>query len=88
MLGKLPAIKSVYEEGIDFRRIDGVDAIALHDPTSSRDEIVMAFKHALDPTRRETCPTYRTVTVNGRKIRNLYRVFRFCPTKRLMVSIV
>lgn len=56
MLGKLPAIKSVYEEGIDFRRIDGVDAIALHDPTSSRDEIVMAFRHALDPTRSKSLP--------------------------------
>lgn len=54
MLGKLPAIKSVYEEGVDFRRIDTYDAIALHDPTSSREEIVLAFEHALDPTRSKS----------------------------------
>lgn len=51
MLGKLPAIKSVYEQGIDFRRLDNCDAIALHDPTSDREEIIMAFEHAMDPTR-------------------------------------
>ncbi len=53
-LSKLPAIKSVYEEGIDFRRIDTCDAIALHDPTSTRDEIRLAFEHALDPTRSKS----------------------------------
>lgn len=56
MLGKLPAIKSVYEEGIDFRRIDVCDVIALHDPTSSRDEITLAFRHAMDPTRSRSLP--------------------------------
>ena len=51
MLGKLPAIKSVYEQGIDFRRIDASDAAALHNPDSSLREITLAFEHALDPKR-------------------------------------
>jgi fido (protein-threonine AMPylation protein) len=51
MLGKLPAIKSVYEQGIDFRRIEVCDSSALHNPDSSLREITIAFEHALDPTR-------------------------------------
>jgi fido (protein-threonine AMPylation protein) len=51
MLGKLPAIKSVYEQGIDFRRIESYDAAVLHNPNSSLREITYAFEHALDPTR-------------------------------------
>ncbi len=51
MLGKLPAIKSVYEQGIDFRRIESCDAAVLHNPDSSLREITLAFEHALDPTR-------------------------------------
>ena len=51
VLGKLPAIKSVYEQGIDFRRIDAADSIALHNPNSSYEEIILAFAHAMDPCR-------------------------------------
>jgi len=54
MLGKLPAIKSVYEQGIDFRRIEASDATALHYPDSSLREITLAFEHALDPTRSKS----------------------------------
>jgi fido (protein-threonine AMPylation protein) len=50
MLGKLPAIKSVYEQGIDFRRIEADDAVALHNPESTLREITKAFQHALDPS--------------------------------------
>ena len=50
MLGKLPAIKSVYEQGIDFRRIGANDAAALHNPMSTFREITLAFQHALDPS--------------------------------------
>ncbi len=51
MLGKLPAIKSVYEQGIDFRRIETYDAAALHNPDSTFREITRAFEHAIDPIR-------------------------------------
>lgn len=54
MLGKLPAIKSVYEQGLDFRRIEASDAAALHNPDSSLREITLAFEHALDPTRSKS----------------------------------
>ncbi len=50
-LGKLPAFKSVYEQGIDFRRLEATDTAALHDLDSSYPSIVTAFEHALDPTR-------------------------------------
>lgn len=50
-LGRLPAFKAVYEQGIDFRRLDAADAIALHDLGSSREQLVTAFHHALDPSR-------------------------------------
>lgn len=51
MLAKLPAIKSVYEQGIDFRRLDATDAQALHNPKSSPAQIILAFKHAMDSSR-------------------------------------
>lgn len=54
VLSKLPAIKSVYEEGIDFRRIDAADAFALHNPGSSYEDIIIAFKHAMDPSRSKS----------------------------------
>jgi len=54
VLGKLPAIKSVYEQGIDFRRIDTSDAIALHDPGSGLEDIIIAFQHAMDPGRSKS----------------------------------
>ena len=54
VLGKLPAIKSVYEQGIDFRRIDTCDAVALHNPDSTLREITLAFEHALNPTRSKS----------------------------------
>ncbi len=50
-LGKLPAFKSVYEQGIDFRRLEAADSIALHDLNSDYAAITIAFKHALDPAR-------------------------------------
>ncbi len=56
VLGKLPAIKSVYEQGIDFRRIDQQDAINLHELNSSCAELTVAFTHALDPTRSKSLP--------------------------------
>lgn len=51
MLGKLPAFKSVYEQGIDFRRITTDDAIALHDAGSGHAQLTASFQHALDPAR-------------------------------------
>jgi len=50
-LGKLPAFKSVYEQGIDFRRLDATDTSALHDLNSNQQTITTAFTHALDPVR-------------------------------------
>lgn len=52
-LGNLPAFKGVYEQGIDFRRLDARDAIALHDALSSH-EVTTAFQHALDPMRSKS----------------------------------
>ena len=49
MLGKLPAMKSVYEQGIDFRRIDNIDSAVLHNQNSQLREITTAFEHALNP---------------------------------------
>ncbi|MBT6794543.1 MAG: toxin, partial [Methylococcales bacterium] len=49
-LGKLPAFKAVYEQGIDFRRLEAIDTVVLHQPGSTLNEVTMAFKHALDPT--------------------------------------
>ena len=56
VLGKLPAIKSVYEQGIDFRRITSTDAKVLHDLHSTLREITLAFEHAMDPTRCVSLP--------------------------------
>jgi len=49
-LGNLPAFKAVYEQGIDFRRLELNDPNALHDTNGSLEEICLAFQHALDPT--------------------------------------
>ncbi|MGR9037950.1 MAG: zeta toxin family protein, partial [Gammaproteobacteria bacterium] len=51
VLGKLPAFKSVYEHGIDFRRLTAEDASNLHSAGSGHDDVTRAFRHALDPTR-------------------------------------
>ncbi|MDQ7089035.1 MAG: zeta toxin family protein [Methylococcales bacterium] len=53
ILGKLPAFNAVYGQGIDFRRITQVDAVALHDSKEKREAIISAFKHALDPSRNK-----------------------------------
>lgn len=50
-LSSLPAFSSVYEQGIDFRRIESRDAVNLHDYSSSLEHVVAAFRHALDPSR-------------------------------------
>lgn len=50
-LSNLPAFNSVYEQGIDFRRIDARDAMTLHDYNSRLEEVTAAFQHALDPAR-------------------------------------
>ena len=52
-LGKLPAFKSVYEHGIDFRRLDQRDANTLHDHTSTHHDISIALQHAFDPNRNK-----------------------------------
>ena len=49
MLGKLPAMKSVYEQGIDFRRLENTDSAALHNQYSQLREITTAFENALNP---------------------------------------
>lgn len=54
VLGKLPAFKSVYEQGIDFRRLTADDTAALHDARSGREQITLAFQHALDPVRTKS----------------------------------
>ncbi|MDD5276811.1 MAG: zeta toxin family protein [Methylovulum sp.] len=53
-LGSLPAFKGVYENGIDFRRLESNDTVALHNPDSSHEEVTLAFLHALDPTRSKS----------------------------------
>ncbi len=50
-LGKLPAFKSVHEQGIDFRRLEAADTAALHDLDSYYQAVTTAFEHALDPSR-------------------------------------
>ncbi|MGR9052122.1 MAG: zeta toxin family protein [Gammaproteobacteria bacterium] len=55
-LGALPAFKAVYEQGIDFRRLEAEDAVALHDLNSSLDDLTAAFRHAFDPTRTKSLP--------------------------------
>lgn len=54
ILSRLPAFQAVYEQGIDFRRLEQSDAIALHNLESSHREVVLAFEHALDPTRHKS----------------------------------
>ncbi len=56
VLGKLPAFKAVYGQGIDFRRLEASDAVALHDTNSSLEQISRAFSHALDPMRNIGLP--------------------------------
>ena len=53
-LGILPAFKGVYECGIDFRRIEMIDAVALHNPKSSCEELTVAFQHAMDTSRSKS----------------------------------
>ncbi len=53
-LGKIPAFKAVYEQGIDFRRLEEKDTTVLHHPDSSIAEVTVAFKHALNPTLTKT----------------------------------
>ena len=48
-LANLPAFKAVYEQGIDFRRLQADDAQALHDRQSSLEQVSLAFQHALNP---------------------------------------
>jgi hypothetical protein len=48
-LGNLPAFKAVYEQGIDFRRLQADDPCALHNPDSGLACLCIAFRHALDP---------------------------------------
>lgn len=50
-LGKLPAFKSVYEQSIDFRRLEAADTSALHDLDSDLLTVTTAFEHALNPSR-------------------------------------
>lgn len=50
-LSNLPAFNSVYEQGIDFRRLDAGDARLLHDSNSSLADVTRAFRHAMDPLR-------------------------------------
>lgn len=50
-LSKLPAVRAVYPHGIDFRRLDARDAAALHHLESNKEDVVIAFRHALDPYR-------------------------------------
>lgn len=53
-LGNLPAFKAVYEQGIDFRRLEAADAAVLHDYGSSLEALTRAFQHALDPYRTKS----------------------------------
>ncbi len=53
MLGKLPSFNAVYEQGIDFRRLNQDDAIALHCSDKNIKAIIIAFEHALDPRRNK-----------------------------------
>ena len=50
-LSHLPAFNSVYEMGIDFRRLDAHDAEALHNSSSSPADVTQAFRHAMEPFR-------------------------------------
>jgi Zeta toxin len=50
-LSNLPAFSSVYERGVDFRRIEPKDADNLHNSKSSLEDVRQAFVHAMDPSR-------------------------------------
>lgn len=50
-LSNLPAFSSVYEAGIDFRRLDPEDADTLHDSSHSIQAVCETFEHAMDPGR-------------------------------------
>jgi len=50
-LGNLPAFKSVYEQGIDFRRLAADDAAVLHQLDSNHQQVTAAFQHALTASR-------------------------------------
>ncbi len=53
-LGNLPAFKSVYEQGIDFRRLAKHDAAILHDIDSNLEDIAAVFRHTRDPSRNKS----------------------------------
>ena len=53
-LSNLPAFSSVYEQGIDFRRLDPEDAEILHDSGRPIQAVCKTFEHAMDP-RRTRC---------------------------------
>ena len=55
-LAHLPAFKSVYESGIDFRRLDAADTVVLHDLYRHHETTTLAFQHALDPSRCKSLP--------------------------------
>lgn len=50
-LSNLPAFSSVYEQGVDFRRLDARDAGILHDYNSDLSQVILAFTHAMNPSR-------------------------------------
>ncbi len=58
-LSRMPAFHSVYEQGIDFRRLDKLDCEALHNIHSDDSAIIKALEHALDPTRNRILNNYR-----------------------------
>jgi hypothetical protein len=50
-LTNLPAFKAVYEQGLDFRRLEAIDTMVLHSADSKSECITLAFQHALEPQR-------------------------------------
>ncbi|MCK5356427.1 MAG: toxin, partial [Methyloprofundus sp.] len=48
-LGRLPTFRGVYEQGIDFRRLNLNDKTILHNPDSSFRELIIVFERTLDP---------------------------------------
>lgn len=53
ILGKLPAFNAVYQQGVDFRRLEQSDAIALHSSDNNLNAVIIAFEHALNPRRNK-----------------------------------
>ncbi|MEY3882579.1 MAG: hypothetical protein RIQ94_3375, partial [Pseudomonadota bacterium] len=84
MLGKLPAIKSVYEQGIDFRRINVCDAVALHNPDSTlrEEKLPLPLNTHLTLLFVKACKTKPMLMVSGRKTRDLYTEYLFCRIQR------